>query len=214
MPPVEVVRPRRTPAVPAQVLRRRLSDRGRSRRSVVVPHTLVSTRTADGVRLAGRVWDTGFVKGRNELVDEAGSSLPAAPPTYVVGHGFTGSTPNVGCSTSASGSRSGARASSRSTSGATARSGGGSTLGEVETADVAAAAVVFARERFTDGPVVIAGWSMGGSVVLRHAGLGGDADAVVSVSSPGLWYERGTPRHADRPLGGRDRRGAARCAGC
>ena len=33
---------------------------------------------------------------------------------------------------------------------------------------------------------------MGGSVALRHAGLGGDADAVVSVSSPGLWFERGT----------------------
>ena len=33
---------------------------------------------------------------------------------------------------------------------------------------------------------------MGGSAVLRYAGLGGDADAVVSVSSPGTWYERGT----------------------
>ena len=28
--------------------------------------------------------------------------------------------------------------------------------------------------------------------VLRYAGLGGDADAVVSVSSPGRWFERGT----------------------
>ena len=28
--------------------------------------------------------------------------------------------------------------------------------------------------------VAVLGWSMGGSVVLRHAGLGGDADAVVS----------------------------------
>jgi pimeloyl-ACP methyl ester carboxylesterase len=28
--------------------------------------------------------------------------------------------------------------------------------------------------------------------VLRYAGLGGDADAVVSVSSPGTWFERGT----------------------
>jgi pimeloyl-ACP methyl ester carboxylesterase len=27
---------------------------------------------------------------------------------------------------------------------------------------------------------------------LRYAGLGGDADAVVSVSSPGTWFERGT----------------------
>jgi pimeloyl-ACP methyl ester carboxylesterase len=41
-------------------------------------------------------------------------------------------------------------------------------------------------------PVAVLGWSMGGSVALRHAGLGGDVDAVVSVSSPGHWWERGT----------------------
>ena len=40
--------------------------------------------------------------------------------------------------------------------------------------------------------VAVLGWSMGGSAVLRYAGLGGDADAVVSVSSPGAWFERGT----------------------
>jgi pimeloyl-ACP methyl ester carboxylesterase len=40
--------------------------------------------------------------------------------------------------------------------------------------------------------IAVLGWSMGGSVVLRYAGLGGDADAVVSVSSPGAWFERGT----------------------
>jgi pimeloyl-ACP methyl ester carboxylesterase len=33
---------------------------------------------------------------------------------------------------------------------------------------------------------------MGGSSVLRYAGLGGEVDAVVSVSSPGRWFERGT----------------------
>jgi pimeloyl-ACP methyl ester carboxylesterase len=38
----------------------------------------------------------------------------------------------------------------------------------------------------------VLGWSMGGSAVLRYAGLGGDADAVVAVSSPGAWFERGT----------------------
>jgi pimeloyl-ACP methyl ester carboxylesterase len=37
------------------------------------------------------------------------------------------------------------------------------------------------------------GFSMGGSVVLRHAALLGGVDAVVSVSSPGRWYYRGTP---------------------
>jgi dienelactone hydrolase len=40
--------------------------------------------------------------------------------------------------------------------------------------------------------VAVLGWSMGGTAVLRHAGLGGDADAVVSVSAPGLWFERST----------------------
>jgi pimeloyl-ACP methyl ester carboxylesterase len=33
---------------------------------------------------------------------------------------------------------------------------------------------------------------MGGSVVLRHAGLRGGVDAVVSVSGPGRWFYRGT----------------------
>jgi pimeloyl-ACP methyl ester carboxylesterase len=33
---------------------------------------------------------------------------------------------------------------------------------------------------------------MGGSIALRYAGLGGDADAIVSISSPGYWFERGT----------------------
>jgi pimeloyl-ACP methyl ester carboxylesterase len=33
---------------------------------------------------------------------------------------------------------------------------------------------------------------MGASIVIRHAGLGGIPDAVVAVSGPGRWYERGT----------------------
>jgi pimeloyl-ACP methyl ester carboxylesterase len=36
------------------------------------------------------------------------------------------------------------------------------------------------------------GFSMGASIVLRHAGLIGGLDAVVSVSGPGRWYYRGT----------------------
>jgi pimeloyl-ACP methyl ester carboxylesterase len=40
--------------------------------------------------------------------------------------------------------------------------------------------------------LAVLGWSMGGSTALRYAGLGGDADAVVSISSPGYWFERGT----------------------
>ena len=35
---------------------------------------------------------------------------------------------------------------------------------------------------------------MGASVALRHAGLIGGVDAVVSISGPGRWYYRGTER--------------------
>jgi pimeloyl-ACP methyl ester carboxylesterase len=54
-----------------------------------------------------------------------------------------------------------------------------------------AAAVAFLRAA-GHARIALVGWSMGGSVVLRYAGLGGDADAVVSISSPGHWWERGT----------------------
>jgi fermentation-respiration switch protein FrsA (DUF1100 family) len=52
------------------------------------------------------------------------------------------------------------------------RSGGATTLGDKEIND---------------------GFSMGGSIVLRHAGLMGGVDGVASVSGPGRWYYRGTP---------------------
>jgi pimeloyl-ACP methyl ester carboxylesterase len=70
------------------------------------------------------------------------------------------------------------------------RSGGLGTAGDLEVHDVAAA-VAYLRER-GHSLVAVLGWSMGGSAVLRYAGLGGDADAVVAVSSPATWYERGT----------------------
>jgi uncharacterized protein len=70
------------------------------------------------------------------------------------------------------------------------RSGGLNTAGADEIHDVAAAVrwLRGAGYRF----VAVVGWSMGGTAALRYAGLGGDADAVVSVSAPGLWFERGT----------------------
>lgn len=71
------------------------------------------------------------------------------------------------------------------------RSDGLSTVGVAEIADVAAG-VSWLRERRPDAPVVTLGFSMGASIVVRHAGLGGSADAVVAVSGPGRWYERGT----------------------
>ncbi len=73
------------------------------------------------------------------------------------------------------------------------RSGGTSTLGDRETRDLAVA-VAWARE-LGFKRIAAVGFSMGASVVLRHAGLAGEAaglDAVVSVSGPGRWYYRGT----------------------
>jgi pimeloyl-ACP methyl ester carboxylesterase len=70
------------------------------------------------------------------------------------------------------------------------RSGGFSTLGDRETNDVDVA-VGFARELGYQR-VATLGFSMGASIVLRHAGLTGGVDAVVSVSGPGWWYYKGT----------------------
>ena len=86
-------------------------------------------------------------------------------------------------------------------------SGGSSTVGDREVLDLAAA-VTWARE-LGHTRVATVGFSMGGSVVLRHAALhpaadgSADAeehegrtaahtDAVVSVSAPARWYYRGT----------------------
>jgi pimeloyl-ACP methyl ester carboxylesterase len=70
------------------------------------------------------------------------------------------------------------------------RSGGVSTLGDREIRDVDVV-LRYARELGYQR-VATVGFSMGASIVLRHAGLIGGADAVVSVSGPGRWYYRGT----------------------
>ncbi|MCS0638803.1 alpha/beta hydrolase [Streptomyces sp. LP05-1] len=75
------------------------------------------------------------------------------------------------------------------------RSGGRSTVGDREVLDLAAA-VGWARE-LGHARVVTVGFSMGGSVALRHAALHRDdpatrTDAVVAVSAPARWYYRGT----------------------
>ncbi|MER6130461.1 alpha/beta fold hydrolase [Streptomyces sp. NPDC001815] len=81
-------------------------------------------------------------------------------------------------------------------------SGGHSTVGDREVLDLAAV-VEWARE-LGHTRVATVGFSMGGSVVLRHAALhaksgeehegrtGAHTDAVVSVSAPARWYYRGT----------------------
>jgi pimeloyl-ACP methyl ester carboxylesterase len=70
------------------------------------------------------------------------------------------------------------------------RSAGYVTAGADEVHDVAAAVAWLRTAGY--GRVAVLGWSMGGTAVLRYAGLGGDADAVVSVSAAGTWFERGT----------------------
>jgi fermentation-respiration switch protein FrsA (DUF1100 family) len=70
------------------------------------------------------------------------------------------------------------------------RSGGLSTLGDREIKDLDVA-VAYARELGYQR-IAAVGFSMGASVVLRHAGLIGGLDVVVAVSSPGRWYYRGT----------------------
>lgn len=70
------------------------------------------------------------------------------------------------------------------------RSGGRSTVGGIEIQDVEAA-VRWAREHGAR-QVATVGFSMGASIMVRHAGLYDDVDAVVSISGPARWYYRGT----------------------
>ena len=84
-------------------------------------------------------------------------------------------------------------------------SAGVSTVGDREIWDVEAA-VAHLRERGCER-IATVGFSMGASVVVRHAGLVGGLAAAVSVSGPSRWYYRGTaPMRRvhwaiERPLG-------------
>jgi uncharacterized protein len=129
--------------------------------------------TSDGVHLFARHWDVG--------VRRLGC---------VVAHGFTGSSHNRHVERicrALAGTGAGVLCPDLRGHG---RSGGLSTAGDAEVRDVAAAVTWLRQHEYQR--VAVLGWSMGGSAVLRYAGLGGDADAVVSVSSPGEWFERGT----------------------
>ena len=135
-----------------------------------VPLTL---RTRDGVRLVADHWDVGDRR-----------------LGCVVAHGFTGSARNPHVQRIVRGLVGQGLGVLAADFRGHGRSGGRGTAGADEVLDIAAA-VAWMRE---DGyaRVAVLGWSMGGSAVLRYAGLGGDADAVVGVSSPGTWFERGT----------------------
>ncbi|MFJ4204969.1 alpha/beta hydrolase [Streptomyces sviceus] len=124
------------------------------------------------------------------------------PPThdlvFVIAHGFTGDVdrPHVRRVVEALTRYGGVVTFSFRGHGA---SGGRSTVGDREVLDLAAA-VAWARE-LGHARVATVGFSMGGSVVLRHAALyrpetegrpDAHTDTVVSVSSPARWYYRGT----------------------
>jgi pimeloyl-ACP methyl ester carboxylesterase len=111
------------------------------------------------------------------------------PLAVVLAHGFTGSTrrPQLRRVARTLAGHAGVLAFDFRGHGA---STGLSTLGDKEVLDLAAA--VRAARDLGYRQVVTCGWSMGGSVVLRHAALVGDVDAVVSVSAVSRWFFRDT----------------------
>ncbi|MCM2577298.1 alpha/beta hydrolase [Streptomyces meridianus] len=151
---------------------------------------------------------------------EAAAGGPSGDvPAIVVAHGFTGSLDRPAV-------RRVARTLTRHAAVVTfsfrghGRSGGRSTVGDREVLDLAA--VVRWARSLGHRTVATVGFSMGGSVVLRHAALyrpqvdvpglapsagapdgaegtaaggtsGAHTDAVVAVSAPARWYYRGTP---------------------
>ncbi|MFF8603774.1 alpha/beta hydrolase family protein [Streptomyces sp. NPDC015232] len=144
-------------------------------------------RTEDGVRIEA-VYEPSTA---TSVTDPAGSASGTA---VVLAHGFTGSAGRPAVRRAAQVFRRHAHVVTFSFRGH-GRSGGLSTVGDREVLDLSAA-VRWARE-LGHARVVTVGFSMGGSVVLRHAALekGTDAraDAVAAVSAPARWYYRGTP---------------------
>lgn len=115
---------------------------------------------------------------------------PAGGIAYVVGHGFSGSsrTSSVERVSDVLGEGAGVVALDFRGHG---RSRGVSTLGDREVLDLDAA-VRWAR-LLGYSQVATVGFSMGASVVIRHAALYRGVDAVVAVSGPARWFYRGTP---------------------
>ncbi|BBC34388.1 hypothetical protein SGFS_056820 [Streptomyces graminofaciens] len=133
------------------------------------------------------VYDRGAVVYNDS--DDTGMP-PAGHPAFVVAHGFTGHADRPYVRRVAGVLRRYGAVVTFSFRGH-GRSGGLSTVGDREVLDLAAA-VRWARELGHER-VSTVGFSMGGSVVLRHAAeAGAGVDAVVSVSAPARWYYRGT----------------------
>ncbi len=147
-----------------------LGGAGRAAGGFRVPHSHVWFDTEDGVRLAGS-W-----------LDEAGGDT-----CVVLVHGFNGyrTKPKVRLLAEGIAKRFPVLAFDLRGHG---QSAGWCTGGELESLDVHAA-VGFARARGY-AKVVTVGASLGGIAVIRAAGTqfpGGDADAVVAISTPSRW---------------------------
>ncbi|MFJ6013115.1 alpha/beta hydrolase family protein [Streptomyces sp. NPDC092952] len=146
-------------------------------------------RTDDGVRIEAMYEPGASFDGTADGVDGADAGT-----VIVVAHGFTGSVDRPAVRRAAgvfAGRAAVVTFSFRGHGG----SGGRSTVGDREVRDLAAA-VAWARS-LGHRRVVTVGFSMGGSVVLRHGALyagraAEGADAVVAVSAPARWFYRGT----------------------
>jgi len=117
-------------------------------------------------------------------------------PSYLIGHGFTGSTTRPEIQYVARHLAGRGNCVLALNFRGHGSSGGLSSVGADEVADVAAG-LAWLHARRPGMPVITLGFSMGASVVVRQAGLAPVAglpspDAVIAVSGPGRWYERGT----------------------
>ncbi len=115
-------------------------------------------------------------------------------PSYLLGHGFTGSVSNPQFRAVAEHLHDRQASVLAMSFRGHGTSEGLSTVGVDEVFDVAAG-LAWLRSRRPNVPVITLGFSMGASVMIRHAGLSDPSalpDAVIAISGPGRWYERGT----------------------
>ncbi|MFG2402039.1 alpha/beta hydrolase [Streptomyces lydicus] len=152
----------------------------------------VSLLTDDGVRIEA-------AHTPRKARAHADPAAPPAPLAIVLAHGFTGALDRPALLRAAAAFSQHADVITFSFRGH-GRSGGRSTVGDREVLDLAAA-VRWGRA-LGHRRIATVGFSMGGSVVLRHAALygrgahgertGAHTDTVVSISAPARWYYRGT----------------------
>ncbi|MFB6816448.1 alpha/beta hydrolase family protein [Streptomyces sp. NPDC056347] len=188
---VPSITPGPSPATPRTAPRAAPRTSGGADARTVARATLRTTlRTDDGVRIEA-VYEPGSVDGPSFDGTADGTADVTA---IVLAHGFTGSVDRPAVRRAAevfAGRAAVVTFSFRGHGG----SGGRSTVGDREVRDLAAA-VAWARS-LGHRRVVTVGFSMGGSVVLRHGALyagrpAEGADAVVAVSAPARWFYRGT----------------------